>query len=196
MDIDKTNRKDLIDTFLAKNQQINLSSIRDEDWVFVKHILDSLELNKILKLDKGYQIADIGTGWGFPLLPLAISNPNSNFTWIESVGKKVNAVNDIIASLKVTNANVLWSRSEDHKWKYDIITARAVSYVDKLFPLIVHLLAENWRIILYKMYSEQEDKDIRTACYRKNLFIQNIHDYKLFEEDIQRRIYLISQKKS
>lgn len=186
--------KELIEIFLNKNKQINLSAIRDENWVYIKHILDSIELNKFLKLDKGYQVADIGTGWGFPLMPLAMTNKSSFFTWIESVKKKVDAVNDIIASLKVNNAKVVWSRAEDYKWQFDFITARAVWYIDILLKQILHLLTPEWSIILYKMYSEQEDKDIRTICFKKNLFIQNIHQYKLFEEDIQRRIYIIKRK--
>ena len=67
------NRDNLINTFLGKNKQINLSAIRDEDWVMVKHIQDSLELEKIIDRKEWMKIADIGTGGWFPLMPLAIS---------------------------------------------------------------------------------------------------------------------------
>jgi len=74
------NRTPLIQTFLEKNSQLNLSAIRDEEGVLVKHIQDSLEINKILTFPKGAQIADVGTGGGFPLLPLAMTNPQARFT--------------------------------------------------------------------------------------------------------------------
>jgi 16S rRNA (guanine527-N7)-methyltransferase len=67
-------REKLIKIFLEKNEQINLSAIRDSDGVFLKHIKDALELEKILKIKNGKTICDIGTGGGFPLLPLAMVN--------------------------------------------------------------------------------------------------------------------------
>ena len=71
--------KDLVRVFIEKNSQLNLSAIRDAKWIKIKHINDSVELNKILKIEKWKSVCDIGTGGGFPLLPLAISNPNVKF---------------------------------------------------------------------------------------------------------------------
>ena len=78
------NRKDLVKVFLEKNKQINLSAIRDENWVMLKHIKDSLELEKIIEWNEWMKVADVWTGGGFPLMPLAISHPECNFMWIHA----------------------------------------------------------------------------------------------------------------
>ena len=88
--------KDLVRVFIEKNSQLNLSAIRDAEWIKIKHINDSIELNKILKIEEWKSVCDIWTGGGFPLLPLAISNPNVKFIWNDARRKKVDAVNVMI----------------------------------------------------------------------------------------------------
>lgn len=130
--IDRKDRERFVDVFVAKNSELNLSAIRDADGVFVKHVQDALELNQIRKFEEGQQIIDVGTGGGIPLLPLAISNPDVHFTGLDSVKKKTVAVADMVDQLGISNVDVVWSRAEDHKVKYDILTARAMAYIDDL----------------------------------------------------------------
>ena len=95
----------LISIFLEKNNQLNLGAIRDHDWVMTKHVLDSIELNSFFELEKWKTVCDIWTGWWFPLLPLSITNPDVDFTWLDARRKKVDAVNEMIEKLGIKNAN-------------------------------------------------------------------------------------------
>ena len=101
------NWDNLIQSFLEKNKHINLSAIRDSEWVMIKHIQDSLELEKIINWKEWMKIADIWTWWWFPLIPLAISHPECNFVWIDSVKKKTVAVWEILNELWVKNVQMI-----------------------------------------------------------------------------------------
>ena len=186
----------LIKLFLDKNKQINLSAIRDEEGVKIKHIQDSLEGNKVLykflPKDKQIDFVDIWTGSWFPLLPLAISNPFWNFLWIESVRKKVDAINDIIVNLNLSNVKVIWTRAEQYKDKqFDILSARAVAYIDKLFKYSKHLVKKGWYFLFYKQFNLQEYNDLKKLLKKYNYNLIYEHHYKLFDTDIDRVIYLI-----
>ena len=185
-------RKQLIKVFLEKNSQINLSAIRDEEGVYFKHILDALEISKAFELKEWMQVCDVGTGWWFPLLPLAIEYPNVDFTGIDSVRKKIDAVLDMTKQLWISNIDLLWKRSEDYKDKqFDVVTARAVAYVDKLLPRTKHLLKQ-WGVwILFKQVDELERQDLLQLCASMNLKLEKRHTYKLFEWDIERVIYVV-----
>ncbi len=185
--------KILIDKFIEKNSQINLSGIKDHEWIYYKHILDSLEVQNILDFPSYSNIVDIWTGWGFPMLPLACQNPDCNFTWLESKKKKTEAVNQLIREVWLNNANCIRERSENHTQQYDFLTARAVCYADKLLKQIKHIPKENWKIILYKQKSHEEYEILQKNCRKYNFRIEKIHNYKLFENDIERIIYILSK---
>ncbi len=72
-----------LEIFIEKNSKVNLSAIRDEKWIINKHFIDSVFLNIFVELE--WKVADMWTGWGFPLIPLAITNPHCSFVWIDSV---------------------------------------------------------------------------------------------------------------
>lgn len=186
-------RKELIDEFMAINSHTNLSAIRDPEGIRIKHIQDSLEINKVLTLKSGLSLCDIGTGGWFPLLPIAISNPQIECTGIDSTKKKVAAIDEMIEKLKITNAKTIRTRAEDHKEQYDYLTARAVGYIDKLLPLIHHLVKKGGRLILYKQYTAEEAQDILHFGKRYRFVIQKKHKYQLFEGDIQRIIYVLKK---
>lgn len=187
-----TNWDNLIKAFLEKNKQINLSAIRDEDWVKVKHIQDSLELEKIIEWKEWMRIADIGTGWGFPLMPLAISHPECNFVWIDSVRKKTIAVWEILDELGVKNVEMMRTRIEDIKNQtFDLVTARAVAYSDKLLNRATPLIKVGWRIALMKQVNDEERKVLLNEAKKKKLILEAEHKYQLFEWDIERVIYVI-----
>lgn len=191
-------RNKLIEIFVEKNNQINLSAIRDPDDILVKHINDSIELNKILKIKNEKIICDIGTGGWFPLLPLAITNPWSNFVGIDARRKKIDAVNDMTDKLWLKNVDCIWSRIEDFKknynTKFDYITARAVWHIDKIIPWSYDLLKKWWAFILYKQYDESEYQSLINICKKYKLYVQEQHKYKLFSWDIERIIYIIKRK--
>lgn len=188
------NRDKLIQTFLEKNKQINLSAIRDEEWVRVKHIQDSLELEKIIDRKEWMRIADIWTGWWFPLMPLAISHPECNFVWIDSVRKKTIAVWEILDELGVKNVEMMRTRIEDIKNQtFDLVTARAVAYSDKLLNRATPLVKKWWKIALMKQANDEEKKILLDTAKKKKLVLEKEHNYKLFNEDIERVIYILSK---
>lgn len=189
----ETRRKNLIDEFIAINSHTNLSAIRDPEGIWVKHIQDSLELNKVLTLKPWLMLCDVGTGGWFPLLPIAISNPEIQCTGIDSTKKKLTAINEMISKLNIVNAKTLRTRAEDHKEQYDYVTARAVGYIDKLLPRVHHLVKKGGRLILYKQYTAEEGQDIIHFGKKYRFVVQKKHKYQLFEGDIQRIIYVLKK---
>lgn len=193
--IERSNRSHFIDVFLEKNSVINLSAIRDADGIFVKHVLDSLEVHKVksAKFIKWVEVIDVWTGGWIPLLPLAISYPDVHFTWLDSVKKKTVAIAEMAETLGLQNVDVVWSRAEDHKKQYDILTARAVAYLDELMVRSYHLVKKWWLFVLYKMFSEEEEARLDSYCEQRKMQCLSKHYYKLFEEDIQRVIYVLQK---
>lgn len=186
--------------FQEKNQQINLSAIRSLDQIKIKHIQDSLELNNILKLKLWSRFCDIGTGGGFPLLPLAISNPNVQFTGIDARKKKVDAVHEMSITLGLDNVQVKrwrieeFAKGKQYQWQFNYISARAVGYVDKLFTWATPLLKKWGIFILYKQKNDEEYKDMIKLLAKHQLTLEKKHRYTLFDEDIQRVLYIIRKK--
>ena len=184
----------LIQKFLEKNKQINLSAIRDENWVMIKHIQDSLQLEKIINWEDWMRIADIWTGGWFPLMPLAISHPECNFVGIDSVKKKTIAVWEILEELDVKNVEMIrWRIEEIKNQTFDLVTARAVAYSDKLLNRIDHLIKQWWRIALMKQVNDEEKKVLMNVVKKKKFILEIEHNYQLFEWDIIRVIYILKK---
>ena len=187
-------RDKLTHIFLEKNKNINLSAIRDEQWVNIKHIQDSLVLEKLIERKKWMHIADVWTWWWFPLMPLAISHPECSFAWIDSIKKKTIAVWDILNELWVKNVEMIWSRIEDLKWyNFDLITARAVAYSDKLLKWILPHVKKWGKIALMKEENNEEKAILLGIIRKKNLILETEYKYKLFDEDINRVIYILKK---
>lgn len=188
-------RDQLIITFLTKNQQLNLSAIRDADWVYLKHIQDSLKLLETRLFEKGKLVIDVGTWGGFPLMPLALSCPECRFVGIDSVRKKTLAVNEMLADLWAHNAKVFWTRIEDYKGEQaDIITARAVAYADKLLEWSTPLLKKWGYVLLMKQKQAEELEVLQKVCKKKNINLISQIEYQLFEGDIDRVIYVLQKQ--
>ena len=100
-----------LEIFMEKNSQINLSAIRDKQWIIEKHFIDSIMLNIFVDLE--WKVADIWTWGWFPLIPLAIINPNTNFLGIDSVWKKLKAIDEFTNKLWLKNIDTLNWRAED-----------------------------------------------------------------------------------
>ena len=177
------------------NSHTNLSAIRDPEGIQTKHIQDALEIKNIIQFKPGLTLCDVGTGGWFPLLPIAIDNPELQCTGIDSTRKKIDAINEMIAKLNIPNAKAIWTRAESYKPEeaFDYVTARAVSYIDKLLPVLHHLVKKGGRLILYKQYTPEEAEDIGHFWKRYRFVIQKRHKYTLFDWDIQRIIYVLKK---
>ena len=192
---DRTNRTWLIDLFLDRNSKINLSAIRDADGVWEKHILDSLEITTRIDLDDGLQALDLGTGGGFPLLPLATVYPNVQWTGIDARKKKVDVVNQMITTLWLQNVQAIWGRIEEHKGKYDLIVTRAVAYADQLFSRALPHLRPGGLLAMYKMFTSEEDETILSLMRQYKLQPVAIHHYRLAHDlpEVQRVLYVLQK---
>ncbi|MBX2815879.1 MAG: 16S rRNA (guanine(527)-N(7))-methyltransferase RsmG [Saprospiraceae bacterium] len=117
---------------LVKSERINLVSKNDLAHLWERHVLHSLVLSKILPLHAGSSVLDIGTGGGFPTLPLAILHPEVDFDCIDGRQRKIEAVQDMVTELALHNVHPQAIRAEALTRTYDLITARAVAGLDKL----------------------------------------------------------------
>ncbi len=162
-DSDTQRLKDLVTVFLAENAKVNLSALRTEEQCFIGNVLDSLSfidlLPSIVAADspaKPLRILDIGTGGGFPLLPLAMLLPQHEFVGLDAVLKKVDAVDRIIKTLHIPNAKVVSARVEEFAHRdsmrgtFDIVTFRAVAPISTLLEYGIPLLKTRGKCVLWK----------------------------------------------
>lgn len=109
------------------NQQINVISRKDIDSLYERHILHSLGIAKVMSFKPGTKILDVGTGGGFPGIPLAILFPECEFTLVDSIGKKIKVVNEVAQAIGLTNISAFHSRAEDVKERFHFVVSRAVT---------------------------------------------------------------------
>ena len=116
------------------NLKINVVSRKDIDELYLRHVLHSLGIAKVIKFNPGANILDVGTGGGFPGIPLAILFPQTNFHLVDSIGKKIKVVQEVVEGLQLKNVKTTNARVEEIKGKYDFIVSRAVAAM----PTFVH----------------------------------------------------------
>jgi len=170
----------LNEQYLFWNEKINLISRKDTENLLIKHILHSLSIAKIKTFGKNQRVLDVGTGGGLPGLPLAILFPETNFVLIDSTGKKIKVVYEIIQFLKLKNVTTQQIRSNEMKDKFDYIVSRAVSSFPEFLDNVAHLLNKNTNDngIIYLKGGDFEDE---TNKLKKRITIYNISDY--FKEE-------------
>ena len=109
------------------NSQINVISRKDISEIYINHILHSLAIAKIIYFTKGTKILDVGTGGGFPGIPLAILFPDVDFFLVDSIGKKIKVVNEVSASIALTNIRTMAERAENINETFNFVVSRAVT---------------------------------------------------------------------
>lgn len=148
----------LLDELNDWNQRLNLTAIRDPQQQITKHLLDSLSIHPFLR---GTRIADIGTGAGFPGLPLALVNPDKQFVLIDSVNKKLRFVEHAAQAMGLTNVAVLHTRAQDcqPEPRFDCVVSRAMGSIENFVKWCGHLCAGGGRLLSMKgKYPEDELK--------------------------------------
>lgn len=123
------------------NSRINVISRKDIEDLYLKHVLHSLSIAKFISFKKNTSILDVGTGGGFPGIPLAIIFPDCNFLLVDSINKKINVVKEISNTLKLTNVSYNAIRVEKLKTKHDFIVSRAVTRMNKFRNLVKGLIS-------------------------------------------------------
>ncbi|MGB2226299.1 MAG: 16S rRNA (guanine(527)-N(7))-methyltransferase RsmG [Polaribacter sp.] len=112
------------------NLKINVVSRKDIDELYLRHVLHSLGIAKVIKFEPGSKVMDVGTGGGFPGIPLAILFPETQFHLVDSIGKKIKVVNEVVAGLGLENVITTHGRVEEVKDTYDFIVSRAVAQME------------------------------------------------------------------
>ena len=126
----------LKDLYLNWNSKINVISRKDTENFYTRHVLHSLSIAKFIDFKKNTKIMDVGTGGGFPGIPLAIYFKNSSFTLVDSIGKKIKVVDQIVDELKIKNVKPKTERAENISEKFDFIVSRAVTQLERFCPWV------------------------------------------------------------
>ena len=166
------------------NSKINVISRKDIENIYIRHILHSLSIAKFIKFKRDATILDLGTGGGFPGIPLAIIFPDSNFILVDSIRKKIAVVDEVVKELGLKNINSQWSRAEDLDYRYDFLVTRAVAKMPTLI---------NWSKGRFNNYSFHDiengiialkggdiDDELNGISEKKILDIKNIFDIQYF----------------
>lgn len=172
--MNKDNFKNYIDAFLEQNSKINLMSKNDEKFLWEKHIYDSLSIKYFFEKynisPKAINLLDIGTGGGFPSVPIALNYPEIEVFAIDSIRKKINAIENIKQKLNIKNIHTICDRVENiamNSKKYDIITSRAVAPLKTILKYAVPLLKPDGYFIAYKSIRTQEEISEASADLKK-----------------------------
>src|SRR6202166_3345039 len=177
----------LVDELEAANAQFNLTAIRDRPSMLRKHVLDSLSLQPYLR---GARLADVGTGAGFPGLPLAVLNPERRFSLIEATGKKARFVAQTAERIGAGNVEVVHARAETHRpfELFDIVMARALSSLADFVAYAGHLCAPEGRLLAMKGKRPEEE----ISALPKSFRVLAIHRLKLPGLDDERHLVELS----
>ena len=173
----------LVDELEIANSQFNLTAIRDRTGMLRKHLLDSLSLQPYLR---GARIADVGTGAGFPGLPLAIVNPERHFALIEATGKKARFVAQTAQCLGCGNVEVVHARAETYRplELFDTVTARALASLADFVAYAGHLCAPGGRLLAMKGKRPEEE----ISALPKSFRVLAVHRLKLPGLDDERHL--------
>ncbi len=174
------------------NKALNLTAIRDPMQMVVLHILDSAVVSPLIK-DRGNNIADVGTGAGFPGLVLAILNPDKHFTLIDSVAKKLSFVRTAMVSLNLKNISIINDRCEniEPEIKFDCILSRAFAPLCKIIDWCKDLISDDGVFIAMKANLENDELD----QIEKNTSIDEIIELKVPSLEAKRQAVIMRIKK-
>lgn len=182
------------------NEKMNLTAIIEPSEIILKHFIDSLTIIKYVK--NGDYIVDVGTGAGFPGIPLAIVNQNLKIILVDSLNKRLIFLQEVIKQLELKNVETIHSRAEEfgqnekYREKFDIATSRAVANLSTLSEYLVPLVKLNGKCICMKASNANEEIDqAKKAIDVLGGTIEKIEEFNLPESDIERTIIVLNKKK-
>jgi len=177
----------IVDELEAVNAEFNLTAIRDRPGMLYKHVLDSLSLQPYLR---GARLADVGTGAGFPGLPLAVLNPKRRFSLIEATGKKARFVARAADRIGCGNVDVVHARAESYRpfELFDTVMARALSSLADFVAYAGHLCAPAGRLLAMKGKRPDEELSAVPKAFR----VVAVHQLKIPGLDAERHLVELS----
>lgn len=180
------------------NEKINLTAITNPEEIILKHFIDSITISKYINSNS--YIADIGTGAGFPGIPLKIIRDDINIVLVDSLNKRINFLNEVINNLNLKNIITVHSRAEDlgqnkiYREKFDIVTSRAVANLATLSEYLLPLVKIKGNCICMKGPSIKEEiKNSKNAINILGGTISDINEFKLPNSDIERTVIIINK---
>lgn len=185
---------------LEWNEKINLTAITDEKEIILKHFIDSLTINKYIK--KEDIVMDMGTGAGFPGIPLKIINADTRFVLVDSLNKRINFLAEVKENLELDKLNLLHTRAEDlgnnaeYREKMDLVVSRAVANLRTLSEYTLPFVKKGGIFISMKGPNIQEEIEIsKKAIEILGGKIEKIENLKLADNDMERNIIVIRKEK-
>lgn len=190
-----------MDMILEKNQYINLTAVRDRDEALQKHIADSLSCDFMEEYEAAENVIDIGTGAGFPGVPLAIVSPDKKFTLVDSLNKRLRIIDELTGELGIKNITTVHGRAEDvgkskeHREQYDICVSRAVASLDVLCEWCLPLVKKGGYFVAYKGDNvSRETEDAANAIKLLGGKIAEIRKVQTEEESISGHVLVMIKK--
>ncbi len=165
------------------NNQINVISRKDIDQLFERHVLHSLGIAKVISFLPGEKVLDVGTGGGFPGIPLAILFPETQFYLVDSIGKKIKVVNEVAAALGLTNVKAFHQRAEEINEKFDFVISRAVTRLKEFYPWVKGKFNKQSKNILPNGILYLKGGDLNEEIAESGLAVQQFYLKDYFEEE-------------
>ena len=184
---------------LEWNEKINLTAITEPKEIILKHFIDSLTIQKYIQ--EGQKVIDVGTGAGFPGIPLSILKQQTEITLLDSLNKRINFLNEIVSSLQIKNIRTVHARVEEfannkkERESYDIATSRAVAPLSVLLEYLLPLVKVGGFCICMKGSNIEEIKEAEKALEILGGEIEKIENINLPDSDIQRNIIIVKKSK-
>ena len=185
--------------YIDWNRKINVISRKDTDQFYLRHVLHSLAIAKFIKMKNETKVLDVGTGGGFPGIPLAIYFEDVSFTLVDSIGKKIKVVHEISNEINLKNIKAYHLRAEQIKDQYDFVVSRAVTHLSKFCPWVINNISDenNHEIkngILYLKGGDvsEEINSIQKKYFHFTKKISDYFDDEFFETKL---ILHLSKKK-
>jgi 16S rRNA (guanine527-N7)-methyltransferase len=165
------------------NSKINVISRKDMEHFYIHHVLHSLGIAKVMEFSPGTKVLDIGTGGGFPGIPLAILFPDTHFHLVDSIGKKITVVKDVVKQLKLYNVEAQQARAEELIRKYDFVISRAVTRMANFYPWVKNKIRKEEFNEFQNgiLYLKGGDVDEEMEELNKSYVVYHLDDYFLEE---------------
>ena len=183
------------------NEKINLTAITEPSEIILKHFIDSITILK--EIEDGSILVDVGTGAGFPGVPLSIMNTTLKITLVDSLNKRLIFLQEVVKELKLENVELIHARAEEfgqnkkYREKFDIATSRAVANLSSLSEYLVPLVKIGGKVISMKAgNAEQEIEEAQTAIKVLGGCIKKIDEFNLPQSNIERTIITIDKVKN